>query len=135
MITYNQFAEKQGVAIPIIQRDYVQGLDGNFTKRDKFINKILEALDSRQKFEERSLHRLLANAMLSDGVLLKTIFHEKSIKSDSAKWVHPDMVGVRFNEFQDKVTRTLLKAADTKEYLEVYSFVSAAFSKVLVTLS
>ena len=51
MITYNQFAEKQGVAIPIIQRDYVQGLDGNFTKRDKFINKILEALDSRQKFE------------------------------------------------------------------------------------
>lgn len=73
-------------------------------------------------YNERSLHRLLANAMLSDGVLLKTIFHEKSIKSDSTKWVHPDMVGVRFNEFQDKVTRTLLKAADTKEYLEVYSF-------------
>ncbi len=51
MITYNQFAEKQGVAIPIIQRDYVQGLDSNFTKRDKFLNNILEALDSGRKFE------------------------------------------------------------------------------------
>lgn len=75
-----------------------------------------------ENYNERSLHRLLANAMLSDGILSKTIFHEKSIKSDPAKWVHPDMVGVRFNEFQDKVTRTLLKAADTKEYLEIYSF-------------
>lgn len=51
MISYNQFAEKQGVAIPIIQRDYVQGLDSNFTKRDKFLWKILEALDSDKKFE------------------------------------------------------------------------------------
>lgn len=73
-------------------------------------------------YNERSLHRLLANAMLAEGILLKTILHEKSTKSDAAKWVHPDMVGVRFNEFQDKVTRTLLKAADTKEYLEIYSF-------------
>lgn len=75
-----------------------------------------------ESYNERSLHRLLANVMLSDGILSKTIFHEKSIKSDPTKWVHPDMVGVRFNEFQDKVTRTLLKAADTKEYLEIYSF-------------
>lgn len=51
MITYNQFAEKQGVAIPIIQRDYVQGLNSNFTKRDKFLSNILEALDSGKKFE------------------------------------------------------------------------------------
>ena len=51
MTTYNQFAERQGVAIPIIQRDYVQGLDSNFTKRDKFLRKILEALDSGKKFE------------------------------------------------------------------------------------
>lgn len=51
MKKYNQFAEKQGVAIPIIQRDYVQGLDSNFTKRDKFLRNILEALDSGKKFE------------------------------------------------------------------------------------
>lgn len=75
-----------------------------------------------ESYNERSLHRLLANSMLTRGVLTKTIFHEKSVRSDPAKWVHPDMVGVRFNEFQDKVTRALLKAADTKEYLEIYSF-------------
>lgn len=51
MITYNQFAKEQGVAIPIIQRDYVQGLDSNFNKRDKFLKNILAALDSGKKFE------------------------------------------------------------------------------------
>lgn len=74
-------------------------------------------------FLERSLHRLLANNLLAEGILSKTIFHEKSTKSDQAKkWVHPDMVGVRFNEFQDSATRTLLKAADTKQYLDIYSY-------------
>lgn len=51
MTTYNQFSEQQGVAIPIIQRDYVQGLDSNFAKRDKFLRNILKALDSNKKFE------------------------------------------------------------------------------------
>lgn len=75
------------------------------------------------KFLERSLHRLLANNLLAEGILSKTIFHEKSTKVDQArKWVHPDMVGVRFNEFQDSATRTLLKAADTKQYLDIYSY-------------
>lgn len=76
-----------------------------------------------ENFLERSLHRLLANNLLSEGILTKTIFHEKSTKADQArKWIHPDMVGVRFNEFQDNATRTLLKAADTKQYLDIYSF-------------
>lgn len=51
MINYSQFSEKQGVAIPIIQRDYVQGLDRNFAKRDKFLRSIIKALDSNKKFE------------------------------------------------------------------------------------
>ena len=41
---YNKFAGRNGVAIPIIQRDYVQGADVNFEKRDKFIKKLLDAL-------------------------------------------------------------------------------------------
>lgn len=51
MTTYDQFAKTQGVAIPIIQRDYVQGLDSNFAKRDKFLKRILEALESDHDFE------------------------------------------------------------------------------------
>ena len=38
------------------------------------------------------------------------------------KWVHPDMVGVEFNEFQDTATRSLLKAAETKEYIALFSY-------------
>jgi hypothetical protein len=32
------------------------------------------------------------------------------------------MVGVAFNEFQDPATRSLLKAAETKEYIDLYSY-------------
>lgn len=97
----------------------IDGLIGNSTEDS---NNSATNTTTNENYTERSLHRLLANAMLSEGILTKTIFHEKSTKSDPTKWVHPDMVGVRFNEFQDNVTRTLLKAADTKEYLEIYSF-------------
>lgn len=45
---YNKFAARNGVAIPIIQRDYVQGADVNFEKRDKFIKKLLDALLNRE---------------------------------------------------------------------------------------
>lgn len=50
---YNKFAGRNGVAIPIIQRDYVQGADVNFEKRDKFIKKLLDAL---LNFETCELH-------------------------------------------------------------------------------
>lgn len=80
----------------------------------------------RQKtetFKERSLHRLLSNYLLGKNILSKTIFHESSTRVDQAqKWVHPDMVGVEFNEFQEPATRSLLKAAETKEYVALYSY-------------
>ena len=77
-----------------------------------------------EMYKERSLHRLLANYLLSRNILSKTIFHESSISrvDHAQKWVHPDMVGVEFNEFQDPATRSLLKAAETKEYVAFYSY-------------
>ena len=76
-----------------------------------------------EKYKERSLHRLLSNYLLDKNILSKTIFHESSNRADQAqKWVHPDMVGVEFNEFQETVTRSLLKAAETKEYIALYSY-------------
>lgn len=76
-----------------------------------------------EMYRERSLHRLLANYLLSKNILSKTIFHESSTRVDQAqKWVHPDMVGVEFNEFQEPATRSLLKAAETKEYVALYSY-------------
>lgn len=74
-------------------------------------------------YKERSLHRLLSNYLLNKNILSKTIFHENSNKADQAqKWMHPDMVGVKYNEFQDAATRSLLKAAETKEYVTLYSY-------------
>lgn len=79
--------------------------------------------EKAETYKERSLHRLLSNYLLSRGILSKTIFHESSSKADQAqKWVHPDMVGVKYNEFQESATRSLLKAADIKQYVELYSF-------------
>lgn len=76
-----------------------------------------------ETYKERSLHRLLSNYLQSQNILSKTIFHETSNRADQAqKWVHPDMVGVEFNEFQESATRSLLKAAETKEYISLYSY-------------
>ena len=85
----------------------------------KIINDSLKV----ENFKERSLHRLLSNYLFSNNILCKTIFHETSSKAYQAqKWVHPDMVGVRFNEFQEQATRALLKASETKEYVALYSY-------------
>lgn len=76
-----------------------------------------------ETYKERSLHRLLANYLLGKNIISKTIFHESSGRADQAqKWVHPDMVGVEYNEFQEPATRSLLKAAETKEYIALYSY-------------
>lgn len=59
---YNEFAGRNGVAIPIIQRDYVQGSNVNFEKRDKFIRKLLNALLYREPCE---LHFIYGSTDLS----------------------------------------------------------------------
>lgn len=76
-----------------------------------------------ETYKERSLHRLLSNYLQNKNILSKTIFHESSNRQDQMqKWVHPDMVGVEYNEFQDTATRSLLKTAETKEYISLYSY-------------
>lgn len=93
-------------------------------KGEKISSSSPKTVEKTEKYKERSLHKLLSNYLMAKrNVFSKTIFHECSTKSDQAqKWVHPDMVGVEFNEFQDAATRTLLKTAETKEYMNLYSF-------------
>lgn len=80
-------------------------------------------IEKNKTYKERSLHRLLSNYLLSENIHSKTIFHESSNRQDQTqKWVHPDMVGVKFNEFQESATLNLLKAAQTKEYIDLYSY-------------
>lgn len=84
---------------------------------------VATTMHKKEAYKERSLHRLLSNYLINNNILSKTIFHESSNRVDQAqKWVYPDMVGVEYNEFQESATRSLLKAAETKEYIALYSY-------------
>lgn len=74
-------------------------------------------------FDERSLHKLFCSSLLNKDIYAKTIFHEKTPnKADhTQKWVHPDIVGVRFEDYND-ATISLLKATEPKAMAHIYSF-------------
>jgi hypothetical protein len=75
-------------------------------------------------YDERSLHKPFCSFLRTRSIYAKTIFHEKSSsKVDSAqKWVHPDIVGVEFEEFKNDATLSLLKATEPKESVHIYSY-------------
>lgn len=75
-------------------------------------------------FDERSLHKLFCSSLRTRNIFAKTIFHEKSSsKADSAqKWVHPDIIGVQFEDFKNDATLSLLKATEPKATVHIYSY-------------
>ena len=77
-----------------------------------------------KNFDERSLHKLFCSFLRTRNIYAKTIFHEQSsTRVDSAqKWVHPDIVGVQFEEFKNDATLSLLKATEPKESVHIYSY-------------
>ncbi len=79
---------------------------------------------STKPFDERSLHKLFCNNLQARDIYAKTIYHEKSsTRIDTAqKWVHPDIVGVQFEEFKNDATLSLLKATEPKETVHIYSY-------------
>lgn len=54
------------------------------------------------KLKERNLHHLLVffAHLYLDGAYVKTIYHEKSSKKNYTEWIHPDLVGVCFPDFE-----------------------------------
>ena len=83
-----------------------------------------EVAEPTKSFEERALHKLFCSYLRIRGIYAKTIYHEKSSsRGDSAqKWVHPDIVGVEFEEFKNDATLSLLKATEPKETVHLYSY-------------
>ena len=75
-------------------------------------------------YAERDLHKLFCSYLRDQGIYAKTIFHEQSsTKSDNTQnWVHPDIVGVTFEEFTNEATLSLLKATEPKETVQLYSY-------------
>ena len=79
----------------------------------------------KSQYSEQSLHKLLADYLLNSSKIIhaKTIVHTSSKKTDSAqKWIHPDMIGVAFQDFKCETTKGLLKATETKNYMSLFSY-------------
>jgi hypothetical protein len=79
---------------------------------------------SKKDFEERDLHPLLSSFLKNQGINAKTIFHEKSLNSKDGhqKWIHPDMVGVKFLNLKNKASNSLLKITNQSDTYKIYSY-------------
>ncbi len=107
--------------------DYAQEIEnllGNTTNAPVVNTNPVSAPAIQQSYDERSLHKVFCSFLRNRNIYAKTIFHEKSFnKVDSAqKWVHPDIVGVEFEEFKNDATLSLLKATEPKESVHIYSY-------------
>ncbi len=79
---------------------------------------------AKTTYMERDLHKLFCNYLRSINIIGKTIYHEQSStkKDSNQKWVHPDIVGVEFNDFQESATTSLQKAMEPKKAVRIYSY-------------
>ena len=80
--------------------------------------------EGHKDFLERSLHPLFCSYLRNRNIYAKTIYHEKTPNKvdNNAKWVHPDIIGVQFEEFKNDATLSLLKATEPKESVHLYSY-------------
>lgn len=76
------------------------------------------------EFQERDLHKLFIEYLNSIGIRSKTIFHEKSKNGndDAQKWIHPDIVSVKFLDFKTEASIRLLKTLDKKDSVNIFSY-------------
>ncbi len=102
----------------------IERLIGNAPDATEYVKTTIKDIDSNTDFHERSLHKLFCSYLRTRNIYAKTIYHEKtSNKIDSnQKWVHPDIVGVQFEEFKNDATLSLLKASEPKESVHIYSY-------------
>jgi hypothetical protein len=75
-------------------------------------------------FEERDLHLLLSSYLKNADIYSKTIFHEQSLnsKDNHQKWIHPDMIGIKFLNLQTKASQNFLKAINRVDTFKLTSY-------------
>ncbi len=81
-------------------------------------------LEKIKIYEERDLHKLLSSYLKNTGIYSKTIFHELSTfgKDNNQIWTHPDMVGIRFLNLQNKTSQNFLKAINRVDTFKISSY-------------
>ena len=76
-----------------------------------------------ETYEERDLHKLLCSFLKTTEIYSKTIFHEQSNRTDEhQKWIHPDMVGIKFLKLQTNASQTFLKAINRVDTFKISSY-------------
>jgi len=85
----------------------------------------IKKITSKEKtFGERDLHKLLSSYLKNTGIYSKTIFHEhsKNSKDSHQKWIHPDMVGIKFLHLKTKTSQTFLKSVNRADTFKITSY-------------
>lgn len=102
-----------------------------YLTKDQLENKIdllniQQKIDKKPKidFYERDLHPLFVSYLKSQNIFSKTILHEESKNSrdETQKWVHPDIIGVKFTKLNNDITSRLLKTLEKKDSCEIISY-------------
>jgi uncharacterized protein len=76
-----------------------------------------------QTYEERDLHKLLTSFLKTTDIYSKTIYHEQSNRTDEhQKWIHPDVVGIKFLQLQTNASQTFLKAINRVDTFKISSY-------------
>lgn len=81
-------------------------------------------INKKENYDERDLHILLSSYLKNSTTYSKTIFHEQSLysKDSHQKWVHPDMVGIKFLNLQTKASQVFLKAINRVDTFKLTSY-------------
>ncbi len=84
----------------------------------------LKTASNSKTFKERDLHKLLSSYLKNTTIYSKTILHEKSknSKDSNQKWIHPDMVGIKFLNLQNKVSQNFLKTVNRADTFKITSY-------------
>lgn len=75
-------------------------------------------------YYERDLHKLLSTYLKSQSSYSKTIFHEQSTYSNDGhqKWIHPDMVAIKFLNLTSKANQALMKVLNRADTFKISSY-------------
>ena len=107
-------------------RTYFYYLTKNQLENKIDLLNIQQKIDKKPKidFYERDLHPLFVSYLKSQNIFSKTILHEesKNSKDETQKWVHPDIIGVKFTKLNSDITSRLLKTLEKKDSCEIISY-------------
>lgn len=80
--------------------------------------------ESTKSYQERDLHILLSSYLKNKKIYPKTIFHEpsKNKKDSHQKWIHPDMVGIKFLNLKNRSSNNLMKSLNKSDAFEIISY-------------